>query len=126
MLAPSIRALRQAKEVGKRDYKYSQGTRKKYDGFVVRMRVWASSFGPVDDSEGSVVDTLPEMEGLPESERHPLGMDPEFREAFTGRPKECSPEALALYITLKCLHGDCGLSTADGAYSAMKLYWNEL
>ena len=78
-----------------------------YDSYVKRMREWATATG-VDTEDDTV------------------NIDPEFVLAFTGAPKKCSPEALTLYLTYKCLTETRRKSTAEGAHAAMKKYWEEL
>ncbi|KAI0038361.1 hypothetical protein FA95DRAFT_1613446 [Auriscalpium vulgare] len=53
------------------------------------------------------------------------GSDPEFALAFDGDPKQCSAEALKLFLSFKCFHQGRKESTAYSAYSAIKSYWDE-
>ncbi|KAH9830800.1 uncharacterized protein C8Q71DRAFT_842312 [Rhodofomes roseus] len=93
-----LEILRATKEAGK-SHKHTKSTRDGYAGYLVRMQNWAANAA--------------------------MGADPEFPEAFSGPPKRCSGEALALYITFKCLHEKRGVSTAEGAHAAAKKYWEE-
>ena len=99
--------LRRQKKEGIKKHKHAPSTRRNYASHVKRMRAWVASYG-CDDVED---DTDPP--------------DPEFAEAFTGAPNKCSPEALTLYMTFKCIDGHNGKATAEGAYSAMKKEWEE-
>jgi len=51
--------------------------------------------------------------------------DPEFWHAFDPIPNHCSDKALALFISWKCFHQNCGKSMSDGIYLAFKKYWDE-
>ncbi|GBE83276.1 hypothetical protein SCP_0503240 [Sparassis crispa] len=118
----SLDTLQETKEAGKRQFKHAQSTRRNYDGTVTRMRKWAAEYGP---SEGQDVD-ISHVQAVRDSAEGAVGVDPEFRLAFTGHLKKCSGDALALYITFKCLHEGLGTSTATRAHAAIKKYWEEL
>jgi len=51
-----------------------------------------------------------------------LRVDPskDPRVKFDPIPNHCSDKALALFISWKCFHQNCGKSTSDGIYSAFK------
>lgn len=100
--------LRRQKKEGVQKHKHAFSTRRNYDSCVKRMQKWAALYSSSDMED----DTDPP--------------DPEFADAFTGAPNRCSPDALTLYLTYKCIEGDNGKSTAEGAYSAMKKYWEEM
>jgi hypothetical protein len=88
-------------------YKHAENTRKSYQSAVSCAIRWihkACEDNPKDEI---------------------IRANPRFRDAFEGRPQECSGKALAMYITYKCFEQGCGLSTGTSAYSALKKYWEE-
>lgn len=95
-------------------HKHAANTRSSYKSHLERMRVWARGHATPSPS----VSVGSGSEGV---ER-----DPEFPEAFDGKPKACSGRALALYITFKCFEAGLGKSTSDSSHAAAKKYWEEL
>ncbi|KAH9910809.1 uncharacterized protein B0H18DRAFT_894363 [Fomitopsis serialis] len=93
-----LEILRATKEAGK-THKHTKSTRDGYASYLVRMRNWAASYSLSNGQTGDIT--------------------------FSGPPKQCSGEALALFITFKCLHEKRGVSTAEGAHAAAKKYWEE-
>ncbi|TFY52689.1 hypothetical protein EVJ58_g9871 [Rhodofomes roseus] len=118
-----LEILRATKEAGK-THKHTKSTRDGYAGYLVRMQNWAASYSLSNGQTGDISGTsaLPIAKDVADAA---MGADPEFPEAFSGPPKRCSGEALALYITFKCLHEKRGVSTAEGAHAAAKKYWEE-
>lgn len=51
--------------------------------------------------------------------------DPAFGEALETTPNKHSDKALALLISYKCFHEDCGMSTCEGLSAAFKKLWEE-
>ncbi|KIK36351.1 hypothetical protein CY34DRAFT_26368 [Suillus luteus UH-Slu-Lm8-n1] len=52
--------------------------------------------------------------------------DPAFGEALEKTPNKHSDKALALLISYKCFHEDCGMSTCEGLSAAFKKLWEEV
>ncbi len=115
----SLDELRQSKKNGIQTHKHARSTRTKYGGELTRMRKWAGAY--TTGAAGTVSDTSARLSGS-----GAVTVDPEFASAFSGSPKACSADALAMYLTFKCLHQERGQSTAEGARSAIKKYWEEL
>lgn len=124
----SLPYLHEIKEAGKLAHKHAKKTRSNYNGYIARGIKWLEGHFASDSIEGPGTMT---MEGR--SEGSQLGgaasdepyEDPEFRRAFDPIPNHCSDKALALFISWKCFHQNCGKSTSDGIYSAFKKYWEE-
>ncbi|GBE89861.1 hypothetical protein SCP_1701870 [Sparassis crispa] len=74
-----LKALRKAKDAGKKQYKHATSTHISYEQTVAHMRKWAAQYEP---SEGQAVDI---SHGDSTSEGA-LVVDPEFREAFSTCP----------------------------------------
>ncbi|KAH6905934.1 hypothetical protein BKA70DRAFT_1107246 [Coprinopsis sp. MPI-PUGE-AT-0042] len=55
-----------------------------------------------------------------------LVLDPEFHDAFDGSPKAYTPLAISLYLWWKCIHGSCGIGTADQIHAAFLKHYNDL
>lgn len=112
--ASALSSLRELKQSGKDKHGQAKKTAATYLSAMKRMRKWAAAYGPAAGQKVNAEDA------------DIAGMDVEFRDAFNDRPKACSAEALALYLTFKCFEEDLGQSTAEVAYSAAKKYWTNL
>jgi len=97
----------------------SKNTTKAYHGYVTAGRQWLGELCSISSTE------LPS--GCPPSDESGNAPDthlpPDFVSAFNPTPNVHSPEALALYITFKCVDGNRGKSTAEGIHAAFKNMW---
>lgn len=114
------------KEAGKLAHKHAKKTRNSYNGYVARGIKWLEGhFAPdLTEAPGTVTMESRGAGGLGSTSDEPYE-DPEFKHAFNHIPNRCSDKALALFISWKCFHQNCGKSTSDGIYSAFKKYWEE-
>ncbi|KAH6907098.1 hypothetical protein BKA70DRAFT_1105034 [Coprinopsis sp. MPI-PUGE-AT-0042] len=53
-------------------------------------------------------------------------MDPEFPTCLEGRPRACTPQAIALFLWYKCFEGGCQVGTGEQIVSAFIKYYDEL
>ncbi|KAG1893196.1 uncharacterized protein F5891DRAFT_1196726 [Suillus fuscotomentosus] len=124
----TLLAINQIKEQAKHKHKHAQATRKSYDGYVARGQTWLKThFSNTPDTSGS---TAKEQDSeSSESLMVAVGdayEDPAFREALEKTPNRHSDKALALLISYKCFHEDCGMSTCEGLSAAFKKLWEEV
>jgi hypothetical protein len=126
----SLPYLYKIKEAAKLAHKHAKKTRNNYNGYVARGIKWLEGHFAPDSTEGpgmepkggSIKGSPSQLKGAGSDEMYE---DPEFRRAFDPIPNHCSDKALALFISWKCFHQNCGKSTSDGIYSAFKKYWEE-
>jgi hypothetical protein len=120
---PSLSALQQLQDSGKRANLNSGRTRRNYEGYVKRGRAWlAGHFSGEGNS------------GVPKGvNEHELGslhddmyQDPDFKNAFGERPNKYTHQALALFISYKCFHQNLKAGTGTGIHAAFKKYWEQL
>ncbi|KAG0693862.1 hypothetical protein DFH29DRAFT_815938 [Suillus ampliporus] len=115
----TLPAINKIKEQAKHQHKHAQATRKSYDGYVMRGQQWLKTHfnsGSTRQQDG---------ESLVVAEDSDAYEDPTFREALERIPNLYSDKALALLISYKCFHEDCGVSTCDGLSAAFKKLWEE-
>lgn len=122
----SLPALRTLRESGKRANLNSRGTQTNYGGQIARGREWLESHfaGEVDSStlpEG-IDDRISNLEPNPDD----IYADPEFKEAFAGRPNKHSHQALSLFISFKCFHENLKKTTGEQIHAAFKKHWSQL
>jgi hypothetical protein len=113
------------KERAKQQHKHAKKTRQNYDAYVGRGQTWLKAhFSTVDTkAEARDVETGGDSESFAVSSD--AYEDVKFRDALERMPNEHSDKALALLISFKCFHENCGQSTCDGIYSAFKKLWEE-
>jgi hypothetical protein len=120
---PSLLALEQLQDSGKKANLNSGGTRRNYAGYVKRGREWLAGHF----SENSNVGT---PKGVDETNLPSLNddmyQDLDFKNAFNDRPNKYTHQALALFISFKCFHQNLKKGTATSIHAAFKKYWEQL
>ena len=120
---PSLAALQQLQESGKKANLNSRQTRRNYAGYVKRGRDWLAGHFSGEDSS-----SVPK--GVDKQELSPLlddvYQDPDFKNAFNERPNRYTHQALALFISYKCFHQNLKAGTGTGIHAAFKKYWEQL
>ncbi|KIK92541.1 hypothetical protein PAXRUDRAFT_792387 [Paxillus rubicundulus Ve08.2h10] len=127
-LENSLPYLHKIKEAGKLAHKHVKKTRNNYNGYVAQGIKWLEGHFAPDSTEGPGTMTMhggsrgSQLGGTTLDEPYE---DPAFKCTFNYTPNHCSDKALALFISWKCFHQNCGKSTSDGIYLAFKKYWEE-
>lgn len=123
----TLPAIHRIKEQAKHKHKHAQATRKSYDGYVARGQRWLKTHfsNPPDTGSGRT-----KGQGSESSESFMVAIgdayeDPAFGEALEKTPNKHLDKALALLISYKCFHEDCGMSTCEGLSAAFKKLWEE-
>ena len=129
--APSYAEACNTAAKGARDHGKAPGTTKNYDGHVRRGRDFLAAFVEeqckvesqwVNGEDSSThLSTEDEDEMPPDATRHP-----QFHEAFSGPPIECTPYALALFLAHKCFTENCGKSTASAIHAGFKRHYDKM
>ena len=118
---PSLAALQQLQESGKKANLHSRQTRRNYAGYVKRGRDWLAGHFSGEDSS-----SVPK--GVDKQELSPLlndvYQDPDFKNAFNERPNRYTHQALALFISYKCFHQNlkAGTGTRIHAFQWLTLW----
>jgi hypothetical protein len=116
-----LNALAQSRDQTTAQHFRSANTTSTYEGHIKRGREWISSGAPAsNDSSGLLAGGAG-----PGSGREKWEMDV-FVRAFDDTPNEHSPEALSLYIHVKCVDQGCKKSTAEQIHAAFKAMWEKL
>lgn len=116
-LETSLPYLHKIKEAGKLAHKHAKKTQNNYNGYVTRGIKWLEGHFAPDLTEGLGTMTMhggsrgSQLGGTTLDEPYE---DPVFKRAFNPTPNHCSDKALALFISWKCFHQNCGKSTSDG------------
>jgi hypothetical protein len=118
---PSLPALQQLQDSGKKANLNSGQTRRNYNGYMRRGRQWLAGHF----SEDTNVPRGLEQDELP-SPHDDMYQDPDFKNAFNERPNKYSHQALALFISFKCFHQNLKAGTGTGIHAAFKKYWEQL
>lgn len=114
-----------------KEHLHSKNTTGKYNGYIKRGRDMLVSICDGRD-QGGAGDPDPLAELLLEDEDdmlmddEPSLNDPELCNAFSGRPSEYTPLAIALILTWECIHQSKGLSTAQGIHAAWIKEYDQL
>ena len=103
----------------KEDNLLSKNTTKAYTGYVLAGRHWLEELCSKSSTE--IPHGWP-LAGTPEEDPK-ASLDPDFAHAFDPTPNSHSPQALALYLTFKCVQEKRGRSTAEGIHAAFKNMW---
>jgi hypothetical protein len=124
----TLPAINWIKEQAKYKHKHAQATRKSYDGYVARGQTWLKTHfsNPPDTGSGTTKGRDSESS---ESFMVAVGdayEDPAFGEALEKTPNKHLDKALALLISYKCFHEDCGMSTCECLSAAFKKLWEEV
>ncbi|KAG0691470.1 hypothetical protein DFH29DRAFT_884343, partial [Suillus ampliporus] len=92
-----------------------------YNGYVERGQMWLRAHF------SATMDMKATREASVDSETVSISAnaykDPKFRDALERVPNQHSDKALALLISFKCFHENCGQSTCNRTYSAFKKFW---
>jgi len=120
---PSLPALQQLQDSGKKANLNSGQTRRNYSGYVKRGREWLA--GHFSGESNSGIPRGLDEEELP-SLHDDMYQDPEFRDAFNGRPNRYTHQALALFISYKCFHQNLKAGTGTGIHAAFKKLYEHM
>ncbi|KAG2082120.1 uncharacterized protein F5147DRAFT_660578 [Suillus discolor] len=115
----TLLAINKVKERAKQQHKHAKKTRENYNGYVERGQTWLKAHFAT--SRGAVASMDSETMSISTDAYE----DPTFRDALERMPNQHSDKALALLISFKCFHENCGQSMCDGTYSAFKKFWEE-
>ncbi|KAG1906357.1 uncharacterized protein F5891DRAFT_1138182 [Suillus fuscotomentosus] len=115
----TLPAINKVKERAKQQHKHAKKTRENYNGYVERGQTWLKAH--FTTSRGAMASMDSETVSISTDAYE----DPTFRDALERMPNQHSDKALALLISFKCFHENCGQSTCDGTYSAFKKFWEE-
>ncbi|KAG0705255.1 hypothetical protein DFH29DRAFT_997044 [Suillus ampliporus] len=119
----TLPAINKVKERAKQQHKHAKKTRENYNGYVERGQTWLRAHF------SAAMDTKATREASVDSETVSISADayedPKFRDALERVPNQHSDKALALLISFKCFHENCGQSTCNRTYSAFKKFWEE-
>ncbi|KAG1901248.1 uncharacterized protein F5891DRAFT_1144993 [Suillus fuscotomentosus] len=115
----TLPAINKVKERAKQQHKHAKKTHENYNGYVERGQTWLKAH--FTTSRGAMASMDSETVSISTDAYE----DPTFRDALERMPNQHSDKALALLISFKCFHENCGQSTCDGTYSAFKKFWEE-
>ncbi|KAF4613695.1 hypothetical protein D9613_008208 [Agrocybe pediades] len=129
VVVPGYKEAQEAVGKGVKKYAKSHNTSGSYDGHVRRGRGFIACFAPAAEAErdrewkeGDNSQHLATEEEMP-TEFQEARMDPEFPNSLDGPPNKCTPLAIAMFLTHKCINEDLGKSTAEGIHAAFKRHY---
>ena len=114
-------SLKSIANEGKKKHGKSQNTNESYDGYVRRGKEFLAQF-VAEDGCGALCGE-DENEMPKDNEK---SMDPNFHQAFTGSPIECTPSAIAMFMAHKCFTEQKGKATAASIHAAFLRYYTTL
>ena len=129
--APSYAQACNTAAKGMKDHGKAPRTTESYDGHVRCGRDFLAAF--VEEQcevesqwmNGEDSSTHLSTEGEDEMSSNAT-KHPQFHEAFSGPPIECTPYALALFLAHKCFTENRGKSTAAAIHAGFKRYYDQM
>ncbi|KAG2353059.1 hypothetical protein BDR07DRAFT_1383578 [Suillus spraguei] len=122
----TLLAINKVKERAKQQHKHAKKMCENYNGYVEHGQMWLKAHFSAADMKAATGSRGPHIDLEATSISTDAYDDPTFRDALERIPNQHSDKALALLISFKCFHENCGQSTCDRTYSAFKKFWEEM
>ncbi|RDB19655.1 hypothetical protein Hypma_013242 [Hypsizygus marmoreus] len=119
-----------ATTVKKKEHGKAKKTTENYDGHIQRGRKYLTRFskeeGEAEENWQAGQDEKlsgenEDLEGDEETRLHPS-----FHKAFDGKPLECMPLTISMFMSEKCFKEKHGISTVHALHAAFKLHYERL
>ncbi|KAF9554482.1 hypothetical protein CPC08DRAFT_766691 [Agrocybe pediades] len=130
VIVPSYKEAQEAVGKGVKKFAKSHNTSESYDGHVQQGREFIACFAPAAEAEadrewkdGDDAGQRFSTEEVMPTEFQEATMDPEFPNSLDGPLSKCTPLAIAMFLTHKCINEDLGKSTAEGIHAAFKQHY---